>query len=325
MNKSNMDLYDCSKYITNKQNIREIIEKYGVAIIPNILNEEECIEMQNEMWNYLEHLTQKWSIPINRNNNESWEQMDKINIGIIFSFWNIGHSQMTWNVRQNPKIVDIFAKFYNVCSDELISSFDASSIYFPPEITGSEWCEDMDDWYHTDQSFVNNEFTNLQSWVTAYDVEEGDATLSFFESSHLFHKIVAEEFNIQNTSNFYRLNANELKFYKDNCFEKRVICPKGSLVLWDSRTIHFGIHPSQNRKTPNIRCISYLCYAPKINIDMDLIDKRIDAFNNLKTSNHDPINITFKPVFSEDHFKTYKITQINSPTISNLGLKLIGF
>jgi ectoine hydroxylase-related dioxygenase (phytanoyl-CoA dioxygenase family) len=321
-----MDLYDCTKYITNKQNIKHTIEKYGVAIIPNILNEEECIEMQNEMWNYLEHLTQKWSISIDRLNDETWYQI-KYLIGnnIIFNFWNIGHSQMAWNVRQNPKIVNIFAKFYNVYPDELVASFDASSIYFPPEITESEWYENVDDWYHTDQSFVNNKFSNLQSWVTAYDVEEGDATLSFFESSHLFHKIVAEEFNIQNTSNFYRLNNKELEFYKNYCLEKRIICPRGSLVLWDSRTIHFGMNPSQNRKNPKIRCISYLCYAPKINIDIDSIDKRIDAFNNLKTSNHDPINITFKPILTEKDFKECKITRINTPIISKLGLKLIGF
>lgn len=126
-------MYEYEKYVTTPENLKDTIYKYGVAIIPSVLNDDECTSMQNEMWNYLEHITQNWSIPIDRNNDKTWKEIIKLtNHSLLFEFWNIGHTQMAWNNRQNPKIVNIFAKFWNVKPEELLASFDASSIYFPP-------------------------------------------------------------------------------------------------------------------------------------------------------------------------------------------------
>ena len=44
--------YDCSI-----DNVMEQLEKYGVAVIPNILNIEEIANMKNGMWDTVEHLS----------------------------------------------------------------------------------------------------------------------------------------------------------------------------------------------------------------------------------------------------------------------------
>ena len=36
-----MEIYEYSKYITNKECLKETINKYGVAIIPNVINDSE--------------------------------------------------------------------------------------------------------------------------------------------------------------------------------------------------------------------------------------------------------------------------------------------
>lgn len=323
------DTYDCSKYLTTKEKLKETLEEYGVAIIPNVLNQDECNGMINDMWTYLEYITQNWKYPIKRNDEESWEEIYKLtNDSLLFQFWNIGHSQMSWNVRQNPKVVDIFSYFWNVKPEDLLVSFDGASIQLPHEIIVCNYLEKSGKMYHTDQSYINSSFKYLQSWITAFDVNKDDATLAFFESSHKYHKdfrnLLIEE---PSKNDWYVLNDNELLFYKERCKEKHIVCPKGSLVLWDGRTIHCGIQASIKRTVPNIRCISYLCYAPRCFSNPTNLKLKQTAFNELRTTTHNPYKITFKPLTPYlDAFDNSKfISIINYPILSDLGKKLAGF
>jgi hypothetical protein len=47
--------YECVKYITTIDNLTNTLNAYGVAIIPEVLNQVECNNMKEGMWNYLEH------------------------------------------------------------------------------------------------------------------------------------------------------------------------------------------------------------------------------------------------------------------------------
>ena len=55
------------KYYTTKEGVKAKIEEYGVAIIPQILNDEECIAIVNGLWDYFEKISSLWTNPINRN------------------------------------------------------------------------------------------------------------------------------------------------------------------------------------------------------------------------------------------------------------------
>ena len=66
--------YEFEKYLTDIENIKETIQKYGVAICP-ILDNNECNEMINDKWNLLEYLTNNFEIPINRNNKDTYKQI----------------------------------------------------------------------------------------------------------------------------------------------------------------------------------------------------------------------------------------------------------
>lgn len=55
-------LYEFDKYLCDTENIKETIEKYGVAIAP-LLDSDECDEMINNKWELLEHLTKKIATP----------------------------------------------------------------------------------------------------------------------------------------------------------------------------------------------------------------------------------------------------------------------
>ena len=54
-----MEFYEGEKYYCNIDQISNTLKKYGVAIVPNLLNDNECNEIINGMWDYLEHITKK--------------------------------------------------------------------------------------------------------------------------------------------------------------------------------------------------------------------------------------------------------------------------
>jgi len=319
-------------YYTTIDNLKETIEKYGVAVIPNLLDDEECNSMVNGMWNYLEHISQKWEEPIKRNDETSYKNIYNLfqynsTIKMIVKFWGIGHCQMAWDVRQNPKIVNVFAKFWNVNPEELLVSFDSSSFHFPPEITGDEFWTNQNRWYHTDQSYTTNGFTHLQSWITGLDVNEGDSTLAILDNSHKYHKEFAEYYGINEPNDWFRLNTGELFFYHEKgCKEKIISCPKGSLVLWDGRLIHCGLEPNRNRRIPNFRCITYLCYMPRSFATDEQVTEKQQVFNSILTTTHDPCqNITIPKTPYVDLNEEDFITPVDKPNLTELGYKLAGF
>jgi len=325
-----MEQYECDKYITTPQNLKHTLNQYGVAIIPNVLTMEECEEMRSGMWDYLEHITQHLTVPINRNNPESWRSFDKLFFkhSMLLQQFSVGHMNISWKLRQNLKIVDIFALLWNVNREDLLVSFDGASFHFPPETTNKGWFRNKN-WLHTDQSYTRNNLECIQSWVTANDVNAGDATLTFLEGSHLYHKDFAKKFKITDTSDWYKLQDDlQYKFYtsEKQCPRVSIKCSKGSIVFWDSRTIHMGQEPLKERLVPNIRFVIYLCYTPRNKATDESIKKKIKYFEDMRTTNHWPHKPKLFPITPQTYgAKMPKIEPILPPDVNELGRRLIGY
>jgi len=183
-------VYEYEKYLCDTENIKGNVEKYGVAIAP-LLDSNECDEMIINKWDLLEHLTKNFDTPIDRNNKDSYKQIHELfpNHKMLLQHWKVGHSKLAWNVRQNPKVIEAFKKIWD--SDDLITSFDGASIYILDKPT-----RESKSWFHVDQSYTRNGFECIQSWVNAYDTNEGDATLVILENSNKYHADFQKEFNI---------------------------------------------------------------------------------------------------------------------------------
>lgn len=320
--------YIYEKYITNADNLKNTLEEYGVAIIPSVLDEQECENMFNGMWNTLECWTQNWDKPITKENKSSYKNLKYLfpKHSMLIQQYNIGHAPFIWNVRQNKKCVNIFSKFWNCRDQDLLVSFDAASFHLPPEITNSGWHRKT--WYHVDQSYTRNNFECMQSWVTAFDVNDGDATLAFCEGSHKYHEEFAEYFGIIVKSDWYKLESQEeFDFYTERgCLEYKIKCPKGSMVFWDSRTLHCGVEAMRGRETENYRCVAYLCYTPRKLATKANIKKKIKAYEECRTTNHWP----HKPKLFPKVPRTYgaelkEVCELPRPDINELGRRLIGY
>ena len=319
--------YEYEKYVTTPEKLKETIDTYGVGIIPDVLNKEELLGMRNGMWDYLEHVTQKFMKPISRNDEKTWVEYVKMfpKHSMLLQQYGVGHSQFVWDVRQNPKVVDVFSKLWETPSEELLTSFDGASFHFPPEITKRGWYRKT--WYHTDQSYFRPDFECVQSWVTAYDVNEGDATLAFMECSNIYHKEFQDHFQIKDKSDWYKHSEIEQKFYEDKgCEEKRIKCKAGSMVFWDSRTIHCGTEAQKNREKQNMRNVVYVCMIPRNLASEASIRKKQKAFNELRMTTHWP----HKPKLFPVNPRTYgaplpNVTQVEKPKLTQLGMKISGF
>jgi len=318
--------YEYEKYACTKETLKQTIENYGVAIIPGVLDETECDRMVNKIWDFFEHITQKWKTPINRNDQTSWREFYKLYPlhSMLIQHWGVGQSQACWDVRQNIKIIEIFAHFWEC--DELLVSFDALSFNLPPEITKRGWNK-SNTWYHTDQSFLTDEFKCIQSFITGIDINDYDSTLSIMEGSNKYHAEFRETYNITDKSDWYKLaKEQETFYYNKGCRIKNIKCPKGSLVFWDSRTIHCGIEADKRRIEPNIRAVIYLCYMPRSLCNQANLKKKQKAFIENRTTTHYPCKIKLFPKHPNTYGGTIpEITPIEPPEVNEIGRKLAGF
>lgn len=295
-----MDTYaQSNKYHCTIETVQETVDKYGVAVVTSVLDSSACTELANDLWHYLEHITQNWNIPICRTDPSTWRQIYDLipSHSMLMQHFEIGHSPAAWKVRQNSAVVDVFAELYKCSRNDMLASFDGAAICLPPEITGRGWQPPPNKhWFHVDQSFARNEFECYQGWVTAHDVAMGDATLSVLEGSHHLHGKFAETFYPNKTAppgDWHKLKDDELSFFLARCSEVRISCPAGSVVVWDSRTVHQGGQPLRSRPMARERAVVYVCYQPITMLPAKqrtrAIQKKRRAFLDKRMTSHWPL------------------------------------
>lgn len=321
-------VYVYDKYVSTLDTLNDTLGEYGLAILPNILNDGEIKAMNDGIWNYLEYASSKLDIPICKTKPKTWRTYEEYftEKSMLLQKYGVGQAQHLWDLRQNPKIIDVFAKIYG--TKELSVSFDGTSFGLPPEKTKIK--PPKSKWFHTDQSYYRNDFEAIQSWVTGYEVCEGDATLGFLESSHKFHLTAKNKFKIEEDDRYYEdffeLSKEQLNYYVNDlkCSECYVKCPPGSMVLWDSRTIHYGASPMENRTSPNFRNVAYICMQPKEYINSDVKRQRKRAFDDIKTTSHWVTKCTiFRDCPRDMRSIKDKILKPQTPILTDLGRSLI--
>jgi len=334
--KKNSESYDrvYKSYDCTIDTLQETLDTFGVAVIPNIILENELVDIREKMFQELSHVTKNHDVPIIKEDPNTWRTLSTLRPlhGMLFQTYGLGHSQFAWDIRQHPAIANVFSKLWNVNKEDLITSFDGVSISLPPEITGFGW--HTKDWYHCDQRFSNSKLHTIQGLVGCYDINEGDATLTVLEGSNKFHKDFALEFKMtKNNSDWTLLKEHQTAYYlSKGCQKTFVKASAGSLVLWDSRTIHAGSGPLKGRPNENTRLVVYTCQKPKIFATPNDLNKKQNAFNKKLMTNHDPCNVKlFDPLprfyskKQKDDSCHEKLNPVVDPVLTDLGKSLCGF
>lgn len=250
--------------------VKTQLENNGYAIIPNLLDLQECRSLYDGFWDF-------WKARgIERTDTSTWKSIYewKPNHGMLIQHWNVGHMQAIWDVRSNPKVTGVFENIWG--TDNLACSFDGMSMGLAPEITNQGWDHNMRGWLHLDQSPARNGFECVQGWVTPVRVEEGDASLTVLSGSHKFHAEFADTFDLRNNkADWYKLTPEHVQWYKDKgCQQVTITCPQGSMVLWESRTVHAGKGPVKGRFRPKNRMVAYISMMPDTLTPADRLKKQ---------------------------------------------------
>lgn len=319
-----------AKYETTIDNVKDTLVKYGVAVIPDILSTKQIKQMKSNMWKMLNELTINMDNPITKNNESSWRSFyDLMPLhSMLVQHWGVGHSELVWAIRQNKNVCEVFEKIWDTDKNDLLVSFDGVSIHFPPEITGRGWYR-KNDWLHVDQSYNRNDFECVQGFVSGFDINEGDATFTFLEKSHLYHKDFKKKFSKKDfKGDWYRLESDkEYDFYlKKGCKRANMTCSAGSIVLWDSRLVHCGKEAERNREEQNMRLVVYVCMTPREYSTESQLRKKRDAFNNKRMTTHNPHKIKLFSLMPRSYGKELpNVGKLSEPNISDLGRRLAGF
>lgn len=324
------------KYITDLENVNSVLNQYGVAVIPRLINSDDCDTLFNKMWDFFEQITTSMPSPIDRNDSSTWNTLLELfpSHGMLFQHWGVGHAEFAWWIRQHPVVVDAFAKIWNVDKNELLVSFDGASFQAPPDRQGNPtpnrgWGSQKP-WYHSDQSLKRNNRECIQGWITAKDVDEGDATLAVMAGSHVLHSEVAKKYPaLVGTPDWVKFDDDVISFFAEKgCEPVRISCPAGSLVLWDSRTAHYGAPPLHGRTSPKFRAVVYVCYTPRSHTTPKNLERKKTYFNARRTTSHWP----GKPKPFSVYPRTYGTKPLppvvpppNPPIISTFGRNLAGF
>jgi hypothetical protein len=325
---------------------------HGVAIIPRVLSPTEITEMQEGAWKTIEHLGKHLSVPIKQNDPASWRSYSELfpAHNMLVQHWEVGHAQFIWNLRQNPKVVDTFATLWGCRREDLLTSMDAMSFHFPPETTQRGFFRQS--WLHTDQSPLDSSFKCVQSWITAYDVGVSDATLSVLVGSHLHHQRLKDAIDLtaktpgkNGQSDWYKITADQHKEFVEThgCKEHHITCPAGSMVFWDSRTLHCGRESLKGRTGTNFRCVVYICMLPRSAVEppkrvakgttpeqakgtalTKLLVRRKKAFKERRMTTHWPTKCTLFGKVPQTYGKPLpKVDRLPDPTLTALGRSLL--
>lgn len=315
----NYKCFDCTF-----DTIKASLETHGVATLPRIISHDECVRLREGIWTGLRHITQG---RFNLNDPTTWKSFyDLMPMhSMLLQHWGVGHMQPVWDVRQNPAIIGTFARLWE--TEDLLVSFDGISVHLPPEVSRRGWFRGSQ-WLHTDQSPTKKGLHCIQGLVNLYPVNEGDATLTFLDGSHKHHE---EFFSHINQTDFkpdwFKLDEDQTTFFTNKgCKQYCVQADEGSLVLWDSRTMHSGIEPQHGRANPNYRIVIYVCMTPKRLATPAGIEKRIKAFEELRMTTHWP----HLPKLFPKHPRTYgnpmpTVNDVSEPVLTYYGRKLVGY
>lgn len=336
--------YGNEGYITD--NIGEalhILSEKGVVILTDVLDEKECKEMRDGAFITASFLTNG---EVQKKDPTTWTKTRFLGPlhGGLFQHYSWSHAKYVWDVRQNPKVMAFHSAFYG--TKDLMVSFDG--------INFSTGYATYDGHYkvHIDQGFGEDQLGKqicIQSWVTSEDVGIGDGTFRFLEDSFKFHGEFGKAFGLtkqkkglQDWYALYNPKNPMIKTAQYHWYEKKMkengkqfrdiclTCPAGSMVFWDSRTVHSGIEklPGEEGK-PYLRNLVYVCYMPRERCEHTIKDRKciFDPKNRfyLRTTNHWPNKFN---LFSEHNprCKIQDVRQLPSPEkhLTLLGRRIAG-
>ncbi|KAJ6455871.1 hypothetical protein C8R45DRAFT_1036001 [Mycena sanguinolenta] len=210
-----------------------------------------------------------------------------------YEAYGVVHEKFMWDVRMEPGVIEPFAKIWG--TPDLLVSFDSLNITLP----GLKPVRAP--WPHVDQAPRKRGMHCVQGIVNLSHAGPEDGSLAVVVGSN---KHIEEYFDTQTKpadwewrDNRY-FNEQDMEWFRARgCEVRRVEAEPGDLVLWDSRTVHWGSEPTEKSKT--IRTVVYAAYAPAVLASKEAVAEKQKVFATNGATTHWPHdNIKLRELFA---------------------------
>ena len=319
-------------------NLKQIMEKYGVCIIENYFENpdqyvDDIFDWFTSISSTLTEDPESWSIYNTPSGPNS-------RFGMYKSL--VGHCPTVYKLRE--EVYPLYTLLHN--EEKLITSIDGMSFY-PPTQT---YMKKTKDWPHIDQFKTSDEICYQSQCV----LTDTNASFVCTPGSHkLFDHIKANYESKMDWLSFDKQKIDELKqmlseYAKEEYDELLynwqipIVAPKGSLILWYSNTIHSSRPQTEFDFSEKItgsrfegwRCVVYVCQRKKENFTKRNLTTIKRCVTEGRMTNHwgKNMNPKYENFFNRDTKSDEMLNLLDDPSkiitpienMSELTLKLTG-
>ena len=302
------------------KDIRQALEEDGVVLVKNVVPEEMCERARDAVANHVSKLVEavkedfKTQTKYKRVKYEmNGDYRDLAQNSILDSRTGVANLNEVWDLR---KIIrTLFEVIYG--TRRLVTSVDRAAYAFGGESaeTGKGTAK-----FHVDQKNWEMGFHCLQGalYLNAAPRAEEDWNMKVITKSHLHFDRKCDECKgyKQPPPQYSRSIQPRVKDVRELCEEKGckevvvTVQDKGTMIIWDSRTIHASYPPERTVPVGELseRCVFFCSMTPATWSSDDDRAKRVAAVNNLSCTDHrSSIQVKLDP---HAKVKQSKVTQV---------------
>lgn len=261
----------------------------GYAVIKNAIPRERAVAYQAKAFEWLK----SFDTPLDIKNPDTWVKenlpiQSKIN---TFHSYAVMHEKFIWDARQEPRVLDAFSKLWG--TDELLVSFDSLNVTFP----NRKDVPRKGAWQHVDQSPIRRSMQCVQGIINLSHAGPDDGGLMVYPGSHnLFAQFFDEctDSATWDKKDVYLFTDEHLQWFAARGVQPLKVCAEpGDLIVWDSRTVHYGAEPTE--KSDVIRTVIYASYTPASFAKPEALETKAEIFKLWGGTTHWPHdNIVFR-------------------------------
>lgn len=271
------------------EDFRESLHAKGYAVVPGVLSQSECARVWTAFQEYNEQLTGNELTPQGYDHSKRFHSIH----GIVMVPSAISYAPFVDAVRDHPEVQDVWRQVYN--TDEESSMVCSSDrVNFMPPVS---WMDrtprrQTASWWHVDQRSSEPGFKCVQGYVDILGSPSPQhGGLRVIEGSHHAFSQLVDSFDETKwrRDDWKRFEEKQLEdVMGDDVLQTRVVdvvAEAGSVVLWDSRTVHMNrntTHPSDPR------FVVYVCFWPEEYLDDNAVSRRALAREHHRATSHWP-------------------------------------
>ncbi|VUC20756.1 unnamed protein product [Clonostachys rosea] len=264
---------------------RDELARNGFAVVKGAIPPERAAHYREKAKDWLLSFGGK----LDFENRETWtdENLPSQNVIRTFASYCVAHEKFMWDARQETGVLDAFSRLWG--TDKLLVSFDSLNVTFPNRLDVPR----RQPWEHIDQSPLKRGVHCVQGIINLSPSGPEDGGLVVYPRSHRYNDELFDSMSVEDKQSWlplkdiYFFKKEQLDWFHERGVKAHKVCAEpGDLILWDSRTIHYGSDPMDS--SSQIRTAIYAAYTPASMASPDQLALKKQVFEKYGGTTHWP-------------------------------------